>query len=654
MSVLDELDVQQKTAATTVDGYVLILAGAGTGKTRTLMARTAYMLQQGIAPENILLLTFTNKAARELKTRLIEATGSKSQLVMASTFHSFCLWCFRKYGKLFGLPAFRVIDTDDDKILLRHVMQLYHDEMGVSKQRRKEYPSVGKLLTCLELAANKCEPVVDVMQDYMPEYSAYFSDSMSIIDRYTESKKAQQYLNFTDILTTFLWYLKDVPDFCDMLADQFPYIMCDEYQDTNLLQDSILSLLSRKHNNLCVVGDDNQSIYRFRAADIKNILRFESAHTGCKVIKLTENYRSSQEILDVSNRMMTHASEGIPKNLHGQTHGDMPMLVSVSTGMSGADWILSKVAELQRSGVSLSNQAILVRNALGSAYVESLCMRQKIPFRKYGGKKFIDARNVKMVMNFLHLDMHEKDTLAWRAVLSEYPSVGPKSVDMFLSNITVFGVDVLIHPRKYITGNVAAVTAIADFPTFWDKLKSCVSVLSRIAVIRDYYTNLLERQIKASKSNDKVDELMGRKTDLSGQTDTLMDMAGDFTSTRLFLDSLSLEEIESVDNHDALVISTIHSAKGLEWDVVYFLYPAAQYFEEHCHSMADVSEERRVMYVALTRAKKQLFLVHPSSVVINGELAPCYLSDFLSQQDVLQTVKPVHFSVDREFTYRRS
>lgn len=638
MSVLDELDAQQKMAATTINGPVLILAGAGTGKTRTLMARTAYMLQEGIAPENILLLTFTNKAARELKNRLIEATGSKSQLVTASTFHSFCLMCFRKYCKVFDFPAYRVIDTDDDKVLLRHVMQLYQDEIGVSKQRRKEYPTVNNLLNCMELAANKCESVEDTMQDYMPEHSAYFTDCLSIIEKYMESKKAQLYLNFTDILTVFLQYLREIPDFCNMLADQFPYIMCDEYQDTNLLQDLILSELSRAHNNLCVVGDDNQSIYRFRAANIENILNFESTHPGCTVIKLTENYRSSQEILDVSNCMMTHAEEGIKKTLHGQIHGDKPMLVSVSGGTHGAEWILRKAAEFQKDGVPLSHQAVLVRNALTSAHVETLCLREKVPFRKYGGRKFIDGRNVKMIMNFLHLDMHEKDILAWRAILSEYPGVGPKSVDMFLSNISVFGVDVLIHPRKYITGNVAAVTAIADFPTFWDKLKSCQTVASRISVIRDYYTNLLERQIMASKSNDRVDDLTGHKTDLKGQSDILMDMADDITSTRLFLDSLSLEAIEAVDNREALVISTIHSAKGLEWDVVYFLCPAAQFFEEHCRSLSDVSEERRVMYVALTRAKKYLFFVHPDASVINGQLTPCQLSDFLLQKDVLNTI----------------
>lgn len=363
----------------------------------------------------------------------------------------------------------------------------------------------------------------------------------------------------------------------------------------------ILSELSRAHNNLCVVGDDNQSIYRFRAANIENILNFESTHPGCTVIKLTENCRSSQEILDVSNCMMTHAEEGIKKTLHGQIHGDKPMLVSVSGGTHGAEWILRKAAEFQKDGVPLSHQAVLVRNALTSAHVETLCLREKVPFRKYGGRKFIDGRNVKMIMNFLHLDMHEKDILAWRAILSEYPGVGPKSVDMFLSNISVFGVDVLIYPRKYITGNVAAVTAIADFPTFWDNL---------------------------------------------------MDMAEDITSTRLFLDSLSLEAIEAVDNREALVISTIHSAKGLEWDVVYFLCPAAQFFEEHCRSLSDVSEERRVMYVALTRAKKYLFFVHPDASVINGQLTPCQLSDFLLQKDVLNTIRLSNLSRHSRFMSR--
>lgn len=652
MSVLDELDAQQRAAATTVDGPVLILAGAGTGKTRTLMARTAYMLQEGIAPENILLLTFTNKAARELKTRLIDVTGSKSQSITASTFHSFCLLCFRNYGRVFNFPAYRVIDTDDDKVLLHHIMRLYWDETGVSKQRQQEYPSVRVLMNCIELAANKCVSIEDIMPDYMPDFSAYFDDCLAIIEKYTESKKAQMYLNFTDILTVFLRYLREIPDFCDLLSDQFRYIMCDEYQDTNLLQDCILTELTRKYNNLCVVGDDNQSIYRFRAANIENILNFESTHPGCTVIKLTENYRSSQEILDVSNCMMTHAEEGIKKTLHGQVHGDKPMLVSVLDSQQGAEWILGKVAEFQKQGVSLSSQAVLVRNALVSAAVEIRCMKEKIPFKKYGGKKFIDNKNVKMMMNFLHLDMNEKDSLAWRAILSEYPGVGPKAVDVFMSNIAVFGVDVMMNLRKYIMGNVAAVTSVADFSTFWDKLKSCKTVASRIIVIRDYYANLLERKIMATTSAKRVDEFTGHKRDLISQCDVLLDMAGDALSTQLFLDSLSLEAIEAVDNQDALVISTIHSAKGLEWDVVYLLCPAAQLFEGLCRLPEDVNEERRVMYVALTRAKKHLFLVHLDSGMLYGTVIPYRVSDFLCHKDVLSTINLANVSERTRFISR--
>ena len=325
-----------------------------------------------------------------------------------------------------------------------------------------------------------------------------------------------------------------------MLSERYRYVMCDEYQDTNCLQEKILRLLTKKQGNLCVVGDDNQSIYKFRSADIQNILTFEERYPGCNVVSLVQNYRSTQEILDVSNAMMTHAEEGIPKQLIAQMHGDMPRLVNCADDKEAAAYLVAKVKERQQQGIALSDQSVLVRQARGSAYVEQECVRQKVPFVKYGGKRFVEQHTVRMAISYLRLALNDKDELAWRMVLQEYPGIGGRTISQILDKLVVSGVDVVLHPMKYLI-SIKAATALSDFANFWDEFCKQTTVAGKIRAAEAHYGNLLVRQYERTTSEKEVERIMKEKQSLSGDMEILRDMAGLSRSVQDFLDNLMLD-----------------------------------------------------------------------------------------------------------------
>ncbi len=685
---LDTLNTNQRKAATQIHGYELMLAGAGTGKTHTLISRVAYMIEQGIHPANILLLTFTRKASMEMQTRLKQYIGEQGGMVQAGTFHSFIWKVLQANKQKLGLDEhMRILDSGDDETLLRSIRKAYLADKNLSKAELREVPSVSVIKDLLSFATNSMSTMEEAAQKKNCEaYFLYQDMVQDIVDAYRTAKEREHYYNFDDIMVIYLALLEQNQSFHDFINRQYPYVLCDEYQDTNLLQDAILRRMTDVYHNLCVVGDDNQSIYRFRAAEIENILNFESAHDNCQVVPLLENYRSTQEILDVSNAMMEESEEGIPKYLHGQTHGSKPKYWTVDDDRAAADKILEDIKEHHKLGVPYKNHCVLVRKALTSWYVERACMLAKIPYQKMGGKRFTEEKNVKVLLNCLRhcvlvrkaltswyveracmlakipyqkmggkrfteeknvkvllnclrISQNDKDTMAWRGVLPEIPGVGAKSVEQLSQLAGEHGVDVLLNAKKY-GFPLRVQTALQVLQQFWVRIQTPLYVKDKLSVAGVFYTNLLEGQIQRTSSSTEKDKIAERLKKLKPELEMLIDMSEDMRSVSNFLDDLTLDaKVEPTQGDDVLMISTIHSAKGLEWEHVYVLHPVEDVFVDWNASMEDIAEERRVLYVALTRAKKTLTLVQAEMMQLNGKMVFTQMSRYLDTPKVRQTLE---------------
>lgn len=642
-SFLNGLNPEQLHAATIVNGYERMLAGAGTGKTHTLITRVAYLIESGVNPAHILLLTFTRKAADEMKNRLIEYVGMAGMQVTANTFHSFIIDMLRSHQKMLGLPDdFRVLDKADEKTLLSHMQNGYFEDKNYSKAQKKEFPKSTVLLEIIGLSINKQEPLDMIIANHGNEtLEKYQKEVIEILDQFQNKKSEEHYYGFDDLLQVFLDCLNQNPEFYQRIQALYTHVMCDEYQDTNVIQEMILNRLTEVHENFCVVGDDNQSIYRFRAAEIQNILTFDERYPLVESVQLIRNYRSTQEILDVSNTMMTHATEGIPKVLVGKTHGEKPKYTYCKDEKAASEHIYDLVMQrYEQEGIPLKEQCVLVRKANVSNLLEQLCTKNHLPYRKVGGQKFLEMHNVKCVLNFLRLSVNDKDELAWRGILSEYQGMGQKGIEQIIGLAKVYGVDVVLRPSQYLAKSVRIQTALAPFFLFWQNLQRTCTVAEKLSVIATHYANLLENQLNNTNSTDKMERISKWQKDLPDQIRSLTEMAEDSRSVTNFLDMLSLDGLKEMNaTDDMLTISTIHSAKGLEWDCVYLYQPVEQLFHDWGATEEDLAEELRVMYVALTRAKKHLDLIQSAQMLLNRRMEPTMMSSFLQHPDVMQTME---------------
>lgn len=631
MGCLDNLNKEQYQAATIVDGYELMLAGAGTGKTHTLISRVAYMIEQGVNPSSILLLTFTNKAAKEMQQRLQQYVGDCAKNVKACTFHSFAINKIFAYGARHKFsPNYSVLSSSDDLFLLKQTRDLYFEDNGFHDNQKKSFPSISTIENIISSSVNSCKSLLTVIQNqierdkreltnsYSVDYKsfgleAFTDDVINIVDIFKAKKQFKRYLNYDDMLVEFNRLLDTDAVFRRSITSAYTHVLCDEYQDTNTLQEQILQKLVSDNGNLCVVGDDNQSIYKFRDANISNILNFEKTHVGCKTVALLENYRSSQEILDVSNAMMKYAKEGIPKQLHGQFHGDRPQYWNTFNIKQSVGLVLDEVEKNHAKNVSLSEQAVLVRNVRLAAFFEQECIRRRIPYVKYGGRPFFESKNVQYVINVLKLFFNDKDEIAWRRILDEYKGVGPKSINNALIVLEQVGLDFITNPVKHqgLKLPLPVASAMSDFSLFWSKMQSSKYLSDKIKVIADYLKIQLDLCRKATKSGDIFDKITNRMSELMVESNLLVSMSNSYVSTIDFLNDLSLDSDYMKNrnlSNDKFVISTIHSAKGLEWDNVYVIAPVDEIFAK---IKDEENEELRIMYVALTRARKKLTLVQP-------------------------------------------
>lgn len=612
-------------------GPALLLAGAGTGKTRTLIYRVAHLIESGVSPESILLLTFTNKAANEMKERAEKMLKEKCGIT-ACTYHFFCVKMLRFYGKMAGIsPDFTIISGPDEA----DIIDIVKSELNF--QKLKNMPSASVFASMLSTCVNKRLTLEELLKEQ--KYWRFRQNERKLLLLREETKKYKEehnLFNYDDILLKFDQMLTDYSNIARRIEDTYRYIMVDEYQDTNTLQDSIIRKIRTKNTNLMVVGDDMQSIYKFRGADVQNILSFPKRYTDCKVIYLTENYRSSQEILNLANHVMTNATEGYQKNLRAQfSSQELPKVYSVNDTKTEAEFVLNRIKAKHAEGIPYNDICVLYRNSFQSYELEVLLNKAGLDFEKYGGIRFLDRAHIKDVLAFLRIYTNPSDELAWFRILQLHIGIGKVYARNISRKCLEYGPEYLIddcHKRKKYGVHIRK---LYDEIQSWEG-KEFLEILKSSCA---YYAKTLENTIRNKKvdsESDRVEclqDLERNKEDIT----ILQEMAKDYDSALAFLDATTLDATKSKENEeDKLVLSTIHSIKGLEYDTVILLdcideiLPSARYI-----GSPEDNEDVRCMYVAVTRAKNTLYMMVPKIALKYGKAIPGDLSRYIEGRDDL-------------------
>ena len=604
----EELNPSQYEAAVTHQGPLLVLAGAGSGKTRTLVFRVARMVEEGIDPASILLMTFTRRAAEEMLQRVEALLGSRCDRVTGGTFHSFANTILRRYAQLLGLAnAFTILDRSDSE----DVINLIRSRMGLDKKERR-FPRKQTIMEILSLAANKTCGVAAVLDEQFPHLFNELDELGQIEEYYRNYKHERSLLDYDDLLTYLCDLLRGHPELAERLSHTFRYIMVDEYQDTNRLQADIVRLLAHSHDNVMAVGDDAQSIYSFRGATVRNIFEFPNLFPDTKVVKLEENYRSTQPILDLSNEIILQAKESYTKNLFTRREaGIKPVLVEAESERYQSRFVAQKILELHESGVPLPEMAVLFRSSFHSFDLEIELSKRNIQFVKRGGFKFIETTHIKDVLAHLRIIANPQDAVSWYRVLLLLDGVGPKSSEAILAHV-LDGPDQFQGLATY-RGRGAVTAALKNLAEALQQAKAEeLKPAEQLEVIVRYYLPILKRRHR--------DDSPKRQKDLEHFTI----ITERYRSLDRMLSDMALEPpTNSVDNvlatqgedEGLLTLSTIHSAKGLEWHSVFIIWAVEGRFPSLYNKDDDeLEEERRLMYVAATRAKENLFITYPINI----------------------------------------
>ena len=606
-----ELNSHQHAAATHGEGPLLIVAGAGSGKTRTLVYRVAHLVDRGVRPERILLLTFTRRAAHEMLSRAERLIGSASRNVQGGTFHATAHRLLRRFGPFAGLPKdFSIMDQGDSADL----MQISRAALGFGAGA-KRFPKKETLHHVYSRHVNTSIAMEDIVRDEYPRFIEYIPDFTRLYADYTLRKQERNLVDYDDLLLLWAMLLEASPDLAGDIAGLYDHILVDEYQDTNALQARILRGMARAHSNVTVVGDDAQSIYSFRGATIRNILDFPVQFPGTTVVTLDRNYRSTPQILDTSNTLIAPAGERFAKTLWTErSPAERPTLVTARDEPQQTRYVVDRILELHEEGIALRNIAVLFRAGYMSADLEIELANRKIPFEKWGGLKFLEAAHVKDVLAFLRVLENPRDEVSWYRLLLLLPGVGDATARAAMDALAAAAWDsaafgAYVPPPRARAAHaslVALLNGLRAAPQL-DEAK----VAREIGHVRTMYDAILR---------DRFDRPEPRLADL----DQLQTIAAGFPDRTTFLSALALEPptatqdfaaVSSDSEDDTLVLSTVHSAKGKEWDAVFVisavdgLFPSAR----SLGSDEESEEERRLMYVAMTRARNHLSVVHPLS-----------------------------------------
>ena len=613
------LNPSQLAAATYEGGPLLIVAGAGSGKTRTLVHRVAYLVGQGVPPPAILLLTFTRKAAQEMLGRAADLAGQRAAQVSGGTFHALANTLLRPTAHLLGYPdGFTIIDQDDAETLLARI----RGDLPEVK-RYKHFPQKGALMNLLSQAANKDRSLAEVVAGSFPHFQEYTPILEKIALEYRAQKLKNGLMDFDDLLTGLETVLREHEDLRRRLAGRYDYILVDEYQDTNPLQARLTHLLGRDHQRVTAVGDEAQSIYAFRGASFRNIMDFPKIFPGTKILKLEENYRSSEPIVALANHLIAQARERYDKTLKAiRGAGRAPELAPVRDFTEEAAAVADRIEELLAEGLALTDIAVLFRASAHSFDLEVELVRRGLAYTKYGGRKFLEAAHIKDFLSFLRLTANPADGLALRRVLTLMEGVGLKGAD---------------EAAAWLSGRRERLLDLAAAPLSGRIQKALAPLAELLARIAREGLELAERARAVAEFY--LPRLRGLYPDdwpdRQGDLRELLRMAEDRGDLRLFLDELTLDppnQTRSQEKRETLTLSTVHSAKGLEWKAVFLLSAVEGRFPPPyaARSEAEVEEERRLMYVAVTRAEDRLYIMLPLGTVDRRTGAAAAPSRFLA------------------------
>jgi DNA helicase-2/ATP-dependent DNA helicase PcrA len=612
-----ELNEQQFAAVTAPPGPALVIAGAGSGKTRTLTYRVAYLLEQGIPPDRILLLTFTNKAAREMMRRVTDLLGQELGSLWGGTFHSIGNRILRKHADKLGYQRdFTILDREDAKHLITTCIA--ESEIDVKATR---FPKAEVLAEIFSLAVNTHRDVPAILREQYEHFEQLANQVADVQSRYAARKRSTNAMDFDDLLALWLKLLQDDADAREHYQRRFQFILVDEYQDTNKLQSDLIDLLAARHHNVMAVGDDAQSIYAWRGANYQNILKFPERYPEAKIYKIETNYRSTPEILDVANSAIAANARQFAKQLTpARKTGTKPVMVVCHDASEQASFVAQRVLELRDEGSDLNKMAVLYRSHFHALELQLELTRRNIPFSITSGIRFFEQAHIKDATAYLKLVLNPRDELSFKRLVQLLPGVGGKGADKLWRGYF----ERIQHPASGIQNPVAtalqscAATVSKKTTTAWAQFSATIAQLEAPEVRNDA-AKMLRLAVEASYEDYLKENYANYRSRLE-DLEQLAVFAQQFATVEDFLTQMALltnieaEGAQPADKDDEqLRLSTIHQAKGLEFDIVFVimlcdgLFPSARSLETE----EGEEEERRLMYVAITRARNELYLSYP-------------------------------------------
>jgi len=623
------LNPEQCRAATASDGPLLVLAAAGTGKTRTLVHRVAYLVEKGVPPERILLLTFTNRAAREMLERAGQTVPGVNG-IWSGTFHSVCARFLRRYGAALGYPpSFTILDEDDQK-------KLMGDCIKKIAKAPKDFPKKELLLKMLSDAANREKDLEALVASYQTRVALDPAEVLEVLRAYEARKKELAAMDFDDLLVNGLRLLREQPEICARLQEHFLHVLVDEYQDTNTIQAQFTDLLAARHRNLMVVGDDFQCIYTWRGAEFENIRRFPERWPDCRIVKLERNYRSDPAILDVANTVMRDVAEGFEKTLRPfrPANGKLPKIYYMWDGRQQADVVMSLARQLHAQGVPWTDIAVLYRSHYTSIDIQMTLTRNRVPFRITSGMGVFEQLHVKDVLAFLRLCVDPRAELSFLRLMQLFPGLGEAGAKKLwtklggsfdgTSAMDRMNLDSMMPARaKPSWDKVAEAFAAAPAHLAAHEDRLLVTDFTRL-----FYADDLHRRFEEDEAASRVEDL----DEITAQIATCEGGLRGFLAEVALMTNLDANARANLPE-DHMHLTTVHQAKGMEWPYVILpwlvedIFPSKRSVED-----GNVSEERRLFYVAVTRAKDRLFLCVPRTRrTAEGTSFPCEPSIFVNE-----------------------
>ena len=659
---LTELNEMQQEAVRHTDGPLLIIAGAGSGKTRVLTYRIAYLIEEcGVDPYNILAITFTNKAAGEMKERVADITPDGYQ-VWVSTFHSMCVRILRRFAESLGFTRdFAIYDTDDCKSVMKELFKKNNVNTQFYKERN--------VLAAISSAKDELKTPEDMRREAESDFR--MKTIADLYAQYQDTLRSNNAMDFDDLIFKTVTLFKTDKMALETYADRFRYIMVDEYQDTNTSQFQLVKLLAEKWNNICVVGDDDQSIYKFRGANIENILNFEKAFPGAKVVKLEQNYRSTCMILDAANSVINNNGRRKGKSLWtGNEEGEKVSVLLFDNAYQEGEGIAANITGLMREGYSCSDFAILYRTNAQSRIIEEKLLHANVPYRIYGGVNFYQRREIKDILAYLKVLVNPADGQSLKRIINvPRRGIGPTSIDRVQAFADREGISFYEALRygKDIPDIGAAYKKTDAFLELIESFKEAAateSIEDLVQLILDDtdYMDFISTGLSTDEIADKqdnIDELFSKITDFESGYREDESSNDPLVALKAFLEEVSLvADTESGDGEGARVsLMTLHSAKGLEFPVVFMagmedgLFPSYMAISIMDNDKSELEEERRLCYVGITRAQKKLFMTFARERMVRGERHTSRVSRFVSEISPVLIERKNHSCVGDDFGF---